>query len=245
MSRREESHNSRHPVLLLGFLSLVFTMCRATAWAEDLYFMAPVRPMASAQFPQSLVVALRPKGFRVSTRSDNEQTVICEIFWARTIAAAGSPRESRKTLYAGLKPGELVGVIHFLIVERYVRDYRSQMLRPGYYTMRYAAMPEGANGSELDFLLLSPVSVDRNPAQTVPLEELVRHGRLASGTRRPAMMSLAEVDTDQTFPSLTTDDEGTCVLQIKLNAKSKKNGHAQELPLALVVVTAIPVDLGD
>jgi hypothetical protein len=61
-------------------------------------------------------------------------------------------------------------------------------------------------------------------------------------------MSLVEVDTDQKFPSLITDDEGTCVLQVKLHlksAKSKKSDTPQEVSLALIVVTSIPEDLGD
>jgi hypothetical protein len=244
MSRQGKQNSERSRWLLGLLLGLVFAIS-ASACGEDLYSMEPVKARISAQFPKSLVDALRPQGFRVLTRSDNQRTVICEIFWVRSIATGASPTESSKALYSRLTPGALVGVIHVLLMERYVRDYRSQMLKPGYYTMRYAALPEGANGSQLDFVLLSPVSADRNPAPTVPLEELVRRGRLASGTRRPAMMSLAEIDTDQSFPSLTTDDEGTSVLQVKLRAKSRKSGPAQELPLALVVVTAIPEDLGD
>jgi hypothetical protein len=182
----------------------------------------------------------------VFTHSDNAKTVICEIFWARTAAAGEAPRESSKALYGRLKPGALVGVIHFLVTERYVRDYRSQIFKPGYYTMRYSATPEGIKeDGPVDFVLLSPVSTDRNPAHTVPLDELARRARLASRGRRPAMMSLVEVDTDESFPSLTTDDEGTCVLQVKLSMKSTKSVPAHELPLALVVVTAIPEDLGD
>jgi len=207
--------------------------------------MEPVKAQVSAQFPGVLAEAVRPAGFRVFTRSDNAKSAICEIFWARGITTQESSSGSTKVLYGNLKPGAFIGVIHFLLMERYVRDYRSQMLKPGYYTMRYASLPEGENGSELDFVLLSPVRADRNPAQTVPLDELVRRGRLASGTRRAAMMSLVEIDTDQSFPSLTTDDEGTCVLQVKLRRKSKNGAPVPELPLALVVVTSIPEDLGD
>lgn len=247
MSRRLSKQNSERPLRLLGlFLSLVFTICPASAWGEELYSMEAVTPRASAHFPQSLVDALRPQGFRVFTRSDNAKAVICEIFWARRTAAGEVPSESSKALYGRLKPGSLVGVIHFLVAERYVRDYRSQVFKAGYYTMRYAVKPEGANeNGPVDFVLLSPVSADRNPAQTVALDELVRRARLASGSRRPATMSLVETDTDQSFPSLTTDDEGTCVLQVKLRMKSTKSLPGQELPLALVVVTAIPEDLGD
>lgn len=247
MSRRFGKQNSARPLLPRLLLSLLFTVCPAFAWGEGLYSMEAVTtPRASPDFPRSLVGAVRPQGFRVFARSDNAKTVICEIFWARTTTAGEAPQESSKALYGRLKPGALVGVIHFLVTERYVREYRSQIFKPGYYTMRYAVTPEGVKeDGPVDFVLLSPVSADRNPAQTVALDELARRARLASRSRRPAMMSLVEIDTDESFPSLTTDDEGTCVLQVKLRMKSTKSVPGQELPLALVVVTAIPEDLGD
>lgn len=248
MSERIWQEKSKRQRLLSGLiLILFFTAGSARARGDETYSMEPIRLGAAAHFPRSLVDTLRPQGFRVSGNSDGVKTTICEIFWARAVATQDVAPGSR-VLYGGIKPGALVGVIHFLIVERYIRDYRSQTLRPGYYTMRYAAMPEGAAGSDLDFVLLSPLNSDRNPAQVLPLNELVRHGRLASRTKRPAMMSLAEIDPDQNFPSLITDDEGTSVLQLKLRVKSAKTRTSDplaELPLALVVVTFIPEDLGD
>lgn len=247
-SEHNWQQNSERQRLLYGLILILFlAVGSAQAWGDETYSMEPIRPGASAHFSQSLVDTLRPQGFRVSGDSDGVKTAICEIFFARAIATQDGALGSG-VLYGRVKPGTLVGVIHFLIVERYVRDYRSQTLRPGYYTMRYAAMPEGANGSDLDFVLLSPLSSDRNPAQVLPLNELVRRGRLASRTKRPAMMSLVEVDPDQNFPSLITDDEGTSVLQLKLrvkSAKARKGDPLPELPLALVVVTFIPEDLGD
>ncbi|MFZ0771589.1 MAG: hypothetical protein WCA49_15520 [Candidatus Sulfotelmatobacter sp.] len=229
-------------------LSLLLAISWARAWGGEAYSLKPTQPRGSAHFPQSLVNALSPQGFRVYGKINGLETLICEIFWARDIAAQEATPASTNLFYGSLKPGTLVGVIHFLIIERYVRDYRSQILRPGYYTMRYAAMPEGANGSELDFVLLSAVTADQKPEQVPARDELVRRARLASRTRRPLMMSLAEIDKDQPFPSLTTDEEGTSVLQIKLHvkpAKSTRPGPPREFPLALTVVTSIPEDLGD
>jgi len=229
-------------------LSLLLAIVSGLAWGDDAYSLKPTSPRASAHFPQSLVNALSPQGFRVYGNISGVETLICEIFWARNISAQEAAPASTNLLYGTLKPGTLIGVIHFLIIERYIRDYRSQMLKPGYYTMRYAAMPEGANASDLDFVLLSATSADPNPAQVPALDELVRRARLASRNRRPLMMSLAEIDKDQPFPSLTTDEEGTSVLQIKLPvkpAKSTRPGPPREFPLALTVVTSIPEDLGD
>jgi hypothetical protein len=226
-------------------LGLLLATGAAPAWCDDAYSMKPATPRASAHLPQNLVNSLSPQGFRVYGEINDVRTLICEIFWARDISPSSAAPASA-LFYSSLKPGTLVGVIHFFIIERYVRDYRSQLIKPGYYTMRYAPMSEGPNGGDLDFVLLSAVSVDRNPQQTPARDELVRRARLASRTRRPLMMSLAEIDNDQPFPSLTTDEEGTSVLQVKLHVKAAKSATpAREFPLALTVVTSIPEDLGD
>jgi|SRR5271154_1714590 len=249
ISNRKYAQAAERKALRFGLiLSLLLAIGWARAWGDEAYSLKPTRLRASAHLPQSLVSALRPQGFRVYGKINGVETLICEIFWARDIAAQDAAPASTSLLYGSLKTGTLVGVVHFLIIERYVRDYRSQLIKPGYYTMRYAAMPEGVNRSELDFVLLSAVSADRNPEQVPALDELVRRGRLCSRTRRPLMMSLAEVDKDQSFPSLTTDEEGTSVLQVKLRvkpAKSTRPGPSREFPLALTVVTSIPEDLGD
>jgi hypothetical protein len=215
---------------------------------EQSYAVRPAKPHASQQLPQSLMGALGSQGFRLYGTIGGTKTLICEIFWAAAITVPDQATASSNLLYSRLKPGTLIGVIHFFIIQRYVRDYRSQMLKPGYYTLRYAPMAEGDDGSQLDFVLLSPVREDRSPSQVPTLDELVRRGRLSSRTKRPAMMSLVEADKNQSFPSLVTDDEGTCTLQVKLPvkpAKSTRSGPPAELPIALILVTAIPEDLGD
>jgi hypothetical protein len=237
---------SGREALFLVRVLFILTFCCSYARCEQLYYMQPITARASPGFPESLVKALRPQGFQVFTGSKNAKTVICEVFLARTVAAEDIPRQSSKTLYGRLKPGSLVGAIHFLAAQQYVRQYRMQVFKAGYYTMRYAVNPQGANETGLvDFVLLSQVRADPVPSQTIALKELVRRARLASDSGRPATMSLVESDTDQSFPSLTTDDEGTCVLQVKIPMKARNGTRGQELPLALVVITAIPEDLGD
>lgn len=250
MSDSKRQQNYEYQTLLLALIvSLSLAIGSARAWGEDTYSTKTTRPQASAQFPQSLVNALSPQGFRVYGKINGLRTLICEIFLVRSVATQDEVRAPASSLsYSNLKPGMLLGVIHFLIIQRYVRDYRSQIFRPGYYTMRYSAMPEGADGSELDFALLSPATTDRDPDQIPSPDKLVRRGRLSSHTNRPSMMSLGEVDSDQAFPSLYTDEEGTCTLQVKIrmsSRKSRKSDPSHELPLALTVITAIPEDLGD
>jgi hypothetical protein len=238
----------RQLLLSCLILALFLAASSAPARAEDAYTMKPGKPRPSAGLPQGLVNVLSPQGFRVYGKLNGQQTLICEVFWVRDIAVQHGATASATLFYNNLKPGTLLGVVHFLIIERYVRDYRSQIFRPGFYTMRYSPMPEGPNGSQLDFALLSPVSADRNLEQIPTFDDMVRRGRISSRTKRPSMMSLSEIDTDRTFPSLITDEEGTSVLQVKLRIRSGKSAahdSSRDLPLALTVITAIPEDLGD
>jgi hypothetical protein len=124
------------------------------------------------------------------------------------------------------------------------------MLRPGYYTMRYAVMPKSGNWREKrkeprDFVLLTPVRADRNPTTVLPVQELIHRSRLASPIHHPVAMSLVAVDPDESLPSLITDDEGTSVLQVNLRDASATGKASRPLPVALVVITSIPEDLGD
>ena len=232
-----------HRVIICIFLLMA---CVATACSEDLYSMEKVKAQPGADFPSSLVSAVNPEGFRVFTHMDKQKLVICEIFWARAIHGQEVRDKSAKLLYPALRQGDFLGVIHFAITQRYVREYRTQIFKPGYYTMRYVLSPQGEAGKDpVDFALLSPVALDHNPARLVPRDIMLQRGRATSHTKRPAVMSLPETDPDQPYPSLTTDDEGTSTLQVKLRLNPHQRVTPQELSLALTVITAIPEDLGD
>src|SRR4029077_3389371 len=153
---------------------------------------------------------------------------------------------SSQGFYGKLKQGAVVGVVHFLVVKDYVRDFRSQTIKPGYYTLRYAVMPGGiAENEPRDFAVLIPASEDRDLERVLPLSELSRRSQMAFHTKHPASMSLVEVDNDlKNFPGVVTDDEGTCVLQVKVHVKSGNSSVAREFPLAIVLVTSIPENSG-
>jgi hypothetical protein len=112
--------------------------------------------------------------------------------------------------------------------------------------MRYAVMPKGSDDKEpRDFVLLTPVSADHSPAITLSLADLVHRSRLASPIKRPVALSLVAIDPDEKLPSLVSDEEGTSVLQVKLRAASTGGKPSEDVPVALVVITSIPEDLGD
>jgi hypothetical protein len=260
-SSRRFEHLPRHGVLLACFVAFALSAIAQDRDDDDrayadrdhketsAYTLTRVKS-TSAQLPPSVLSLLQPLGYRVSGEYYGGKGPICEVFWAKAVRTeAGSTTDG--ILYGNLKQGSLIGVIHFRIIERYVRDYRSQMLRPGYYTMRYAVMPKGANENEpRDFVLLTPVNADPSPASTLPLPRLVHLSRLASEIKHPVALSLVAVDPDEKLPSLITDEEGTSTLQVKLRASARPGqtslaGTSQDVPLALVVITAIPEDLGD
>lgn len=212
------------------------------------YSLEQTKPQISANFPANVVSHLQHSGYRVYGKSEGEKYLICEVFWAKTIRTVPgeSPLLAGGVLYSNLKQGSLIGVVHFLIVERYIRDYRAQTVYPGYYTMRYEVMPKGSDDKQpQDFVLLTPVTADKSPAATLPLAELVHRSRFASPHKRPVALSLVAIDPDEKLPSLVSDEEGTSVLQVKLRAQSKGGKPSEDVPVALVVITSIPEDLGD
>jgi hypothetical protein len=167
------------------------------------------------------------------------------VWWAKAVASQQSSSTSPRVLYGSVKTGALVGVIHFVpeSSDDYREDFRDQKLRPGYFTMRYAQMPEDPQHKDVnpyrDFLLLSPVSVDREPAQVLSLNDLLRFSRLASRSAHPAIMSLVPVNTVyKTSPVVLTSDAGSCVFQSKLHAA--ENGKPMpDLAFAVILVTPL------
>ena len=80
-----------------------------------------------------------------------------------------------------------------------------------------------------DALVLTPVSADSTPDKVATTDDLVKLGRLGSGTPHPGFLVGAQVN-GATFPSVVKDDQGHWNLQLK--------GHAAsgDLPLAITVV---------
>jgi hypothetical protein len=242
-----KSKRTSKPLLSL-IMSLSITLGlvgSAGARSHPPYSIEPVQLKTSAQLPKTLADALDPEGTLVFTTEKGERMNVCEIFWAKSVAEQDVPAGSSKLVYGNLKPGAFVGVIRFVpdAEPEYRKDFREQKLKAGYYTMRYGVLPAGIgeHGPEPgDFVLLSPAALDHDSARVVPPTELIRLSRMASHTKEPAVMSLIEVTAARkTFPDVTTDYAGTCVLQVMLHVKPRKGGTAQDLALAIVVLTPL------
>jgi hypothetical protein len=226
-------------------MGIVTIPCRA----QEPYAIEPTACKASAYLPQSVVDALNPDGVRLFTYSNGLKMPIMEIFWSKTVKAQSSTTSPGALLYGNLTPGTMVGVVHFLAEanEDYREDFRDQKLKPGYYTMRYGVQPEDPEQKQStarDFLLLSPVSVDRDPAKTPGVEDLTHSSRMASHAKFPAVLSLVPVTPGQKEPGVRTDDTGTCVLQFRVKLESDKDPSAKEQAMALIVVTPIKDNSG-
>ena len=225
--------------VVLGVLFSVGAVHPIPAWGFETepFSIELVAPHASASFPQKIVDALDPQGSLLFTYSHGLKIGVCEIFWVKSAVAQDSPAKSSKASYDAIKPGALLGVIHFLdeANEDYREDFHDQKLKPGYYTMRYAALPDS---DTVDFVLLSPLSMDRDPSVVLPPEELSHVSRAASHTKHPAIMSLVPIDIrGKDFPDVRTDGEGTWTLQAKLHLRPSKGDSTKEIAVSLVVIT--------
>jgi hypothetical protein len=245
----ETSHQRLSSQLTIALcVILLSVLCLSTAaWAKvpEPYAIEPVQLQASSKLSKALADALDPQGSVLYTMENGVRMDVCEIFWAKTVAEQDVPAKSSSLVYGNLKPGALVGMVHFLpgADEEYRKDNKDQKLKPGYYTMRYGILQSGigAHGPEQgDFVLLSPAALDHDPGRVIPATELIRLSHVASRTKEPAVMNLIEVTAARKeFPGVTTDYAGTCVMQVKLRVKPKKSGESQDLALAIVIMTPL------
>ncbi|MDE3178071.1 MAG: hypothetical protein KGM47_00310 [Acidobacteriota bacterium] len=212
-----------------GFLMAGAFLLASFASAQGSYTVTAGGPPSSA-IPAAVSAVLEPAATMFQGASP------CEIWWRKGIPEGNSTGASGDTLYSGLSMGEFVGVLHFASAGK---DYRGQTIKPGYYTMRYALIPQDGNhmgvSSYRDFLLLSPVSDDSNPDQNLSFDAVVKDSRLSTGTGHPAVLMLDPPSQNAKFPSATQDDQGNWVLNVKLNAKTATGADAQ-LPFAVVLV---------
>ena len=212
------------PTRRLGLLLVAQLLGAAWAWGQGAYKIEPVAT-APSDIPKALQVALQPQGTRVV----GDKGTVCEVWVGKAIAQStgGNP----DAVYPSLGVGTLVGVLHFPTTGS---DFRGQTIRPGYYTLRYALLPQDGNHMGVnpyrDFLLLSPVAADTQIDKPLQPPDLYKLSRQASGTNHPAVMSLVPTAQGATYPFLGKDDQGHSVLQVKLGTAGG------DLPIALVVV---------
>jgi hypothetical protein len=209
----------------LTYLVAVSLLCAATALGQ--YKAESVSASASPDIPKSLQDLLDLQGTRVV---DGQGSTLCEIWLRKAVPANPSPSNSSDTLYGALAEGTFLGVLHF---PARGADFRGQAIKPGYYTLRYALIPQDGNHMGVnpyrDTLVLGPVAADTAPDTALKFEGLVKLSQQASGTPHPALLVMGQVNGDS-FPSVVKDDQGHWNLQVKLH------GQNGDVPVAVTVV---------
>ncbi|MBZ5516545.1 MAG: hypothetical protein LAN62_17190 [Acidobacteriia bacterium] len=198
-----------------------------SAFAQGNYKVEAVPAPTAADVPKALLDVLDAQGARVS----GDQGVLCEV-WLRKGMELGPPAGGLgDILYGQLGTGDVVGLLH---LPNPSADFRGQTIKPGYYVLRHALIPQ--DGAHMgvyatrDALLLSPAASDTQIATALSFDDMVKLSRQASGTPHPGFLVMSAVSDGATFPSIVKDDAGHWDLQMKVQGK---NG---ELPIGITVV---------
>ena len=194
----------KRPAVLVAvfFLSAVFLL------AQD-YKMEPISTGAPG-LPAPYAAVIQGQGYRVSGGSGPW----CEVWLAKTIPAG--PKPSDAAISFGIAQGTLLGVLRF---PGKGSDRRGQQIPAGVYTMRYSQFPvDGAHSGvapQRDFVLLSPIASDPDPASKPSFEDLVKQSTKASGTPHPAVLSMETPPQGAAAPSVSKEGENDWTLTMK------------------------------
>jgi hypothetical protein len=152
-----------------------------------------------AQLAPAVAAQLSPGGVRVTVGAN------ALTFWF----VKQLPAESAEIAsWAEVKEGTLVGAAR---IDRDFRDIRGRVVKAGTFTVRYGIQP--ANGDHLgvspyrEFLLLSPVAIDTDPAPRGH-DALVEVSKEAIGGSHPAVLSLDPPVSTAAPLSLATTELG-------------------------------------
>jgi hypothetical protein len=177
--------------------------------------------------PEAVRQALDTKGYRVLL---DDGSPACEL-WLRAGVPAQARQDIQGVVYPELSESTLVGVLNF---PQASTDYRGQAIPAGFYTLRYALLPNDGNhlgaAPSRDFLLLIPASDDGDPKASFKFQELVNLSRKATATKHPGPLSLVQPDGAGTAPAVSKDDQDHWLFSAGLKLAS-----GNVLPFALVV----------
>ncbi len=191
-----------------------------------------VGPPPESAVPGPIAQSLSPHGFRITPAPGGPEI---EVWYCKEVPALAKGAAS-DAVYGRIPESSLLGVLHFT---KNSSDYRGQSIAAGYYTLRYALLPNDGNHLGVapgrDFLLLVPVSVDPGPQKTPAVPDLVALSGQAAGTRHPAPMLLVPAADDGARPALTRDEQGDFVFTTTVRLSG-----GEALPIALVVKGTAP-----
>ena len=210
------------PSFTVGFIFAFSLVCAAQNGKVE-----TVGPLTDNAVPESVRQALDSKGYRMTLDGGAPN---CEL-WVRKSVPAQEKKDVESVAYPQLAESVLVGVVHF---PQSAADIRGQKVPAGFYTLRYALMPNDGNhlgaAPNRDFLLLIPAASDANPNATFKFQELMALSESATGTKHPSPLSLVPADSGVTTPSVSKDDQEHWIFSASMKLTS-----GEDLPFALVV----------
>lgn len=213
-----------HKFYLTAILVLV---AAAMAVAQENVKVETVALPTGADVPKPLLDVLEPQGARVV----KDEGTICEV-WLRKGLTLGPPAGGLgDILFGQLGTGNLIGMLHF---SSQGADFRGQPIKPGYYALRYALIPQdGAHMGVFptrDVLKLTPAAADTKLDEKLGTAEMTALSLKASGSPHPAILVMGSVGDDATFPSVDKDQLDHWNLQLKVQGKNA------ELPIGITVI---------
>jgi hypothetical protein len=192
----------------------------ATATLAD-YKIEPA-PSLPPDLSPAFGTLLQKEGVKVV----GENGVFAEL-WLRSSAPSGSGVEAPGVSLPSVPHGAFLGVIRF---PANGADRRGQSIKPGVYTLRYSHLPQDGDhlgvAPNLDFAVMVPAAIDKDPAANPKFDELMNMSRKASGTPHPVVLSLSAPSQASAAPAIAKEGEHDWVVSTKIG----------ELPLAITVV---------
>jgi hypothetical protein len=184
------------------------------------------RPLTDSAVPEQVRQSLDVKGYRLTL---DDPKSACEL-WLRKSIPGQSKKDAEGAAYPQLPESTLVGVVHFF---QAATDFRGQQVPTGFYTLRYALIPDDGNhlgvSPNRDFLLLIPAQSDSDPSATFKFQELVMLSAKTLGTKHPSPLSLPPADKPSTG-TVARDDQDHWIFSASLKLAS-----GEEIPFALIV----------
>lgn len=224
--RRRPSSRRRRRIPALSFsISLVLALSLVCAAQNGK--VEELGPLTDKGVSEAVRQTLDSKGYRASL---DDGKPLCEL-WLRKGVPSQTKKDVQSVAYTQLAESTLVGVLHFL---RAATDYRGENIPVGFYTLRYALLPNDGNhigaAPNRDFLLLIPAASDPDPDTVFKIQELVALSGKATGTKHPGPLSLVQPDNNGTAPAVSKDDQDHWTFSASIKLTS-----GEELPFGLVV----------
>ena len=205
----------------IGLVLLLSLLCAAQTGKVE-----STGPLTDSAVPEQVRQSLQEKGYRL-TLTDPKPA--CEL-WLRKSVPVQAKKEVEGVAYPQLAESTLVGVVHF---SQAASDFRGQQVPAGFYTLRYALIPDDGNhlgvSPNRDFLFLIPAPSDSDPSAAFKFQELITMSAKTGGAKHPNALSLPPADKPSTG-TVARDDQDHWIFSAALKLTS-----GEEIPFALVV----------